>query len=80
MGENEIRDIVRHAVSEVLELDHENFSDDADLEFLGADSIQRMEFVAILRKRLSIPFRLDEESRMNSVDDAVEISRNHQSS
>jgi acyl carrier protein len=75
MDVSEIRKIARDVVSDVLEIDHNGLADDASFYELGADSVQRLEVVALLRVRLGIRYELAEESRMNSIDDVISITQ-----
>lgn len=77
MEDEQIRGAAREIVADVLELDGEEVDDGARFSELGADSIQQLQIIAALRSRFGIRYSLSEESRLGSVDDAVEITRAH---
>ena len=78
MDQREIRRIVGEVVMDVLELELEELSDDADFHTdLGGDSIQRLELVVALEKRFDIQYALNDEARMNCIDDVVEITQSY---
>ena len=75
MTQEEIRLIVREVVTDILELEPTELTDDADFEYVGADSLQRLEVIDTLRKRFGTRYTIEQESRMNSVHDVVEITQ-----
>ncbi|GAB2584488.1 hypothetical protein GCM10027168_16560 [Streptomyces capparidis] len=75
MTDDEIRAAVRDIALEILELEPDELSDEADLEELGGDSIMRLELVAALQERLGVRYTVEDEVRINSVRTAVEITR-----
>jgi len=76
MNDEEIRLIVREVVTEILELEPAELGDHTDFELVGADSLQRLEVIDTLRKRFGTRYTIEQESRMNSVHDVVEITQN----
>lgn len=78
MDQREIRRIVGEVVMDVLELELEELSDNADFHTdLGGDSIQRLELVVALEKRFGIQYALNDEARMNCIDEVVEITQSY---
>jgi acyl carrier protein len=75
MNDTHIRVTAREIVAEILELDGSDLSDGARFDDLGANSVQQMEIVAELSTRLGVEYSIREERLVQSVDDAVAISK-----
>lgn len=76
MTEGELRETVRDAMATILELEPDELRDDADFYGeLGGDSLQKLELVVALEKRLGVHFADGDAARMNSVDAIVRVAR-----
>lgn len=74
MEKQEILTRVKDVVSNVLQLDSSEISDDANFVFdLGADSLQSVELVAGFEEEFDIEMDQDKALEIQNIDDAVKF-------
>ncbi len=74
MDNNEIQKRVKKVIVQVLKLNNENISDDANFVFdLGADSLQSVELVAAFEEEFNIEMSEDKALEVQTVSDAVKF-------
>ena len=72
---DQVRQIVREVVMEVLELDSEELADDADfVDDYHCDSLKRLELVVTLEKRFKVRYPVSQADKMHSVDSVVDVT------
>jgi acyl carrier protein len=78
MKKEKIKKIVDEVVMEIFELEPEELKEDADLYCdIGGNSIQKLELIVALERRLGIRYALSEETNMNCVRDIVLITESY---
>ncbi len=74
MSNDKVKERVKKVISNVLKIDKEEISDDANFIFdLGADSAQSLELVAGFEEEFDIEMDEDKALEIQSVSDAVEF-------
>ena len=74
MDNNEIQKRVKKVIVQVLKLNNENISDNANFVFdLGADSLQSVELVAAFEEEFNIEMSEDKALEVQTVSDAVKF-------
>lgn len=78
MDNNEVQKRVKKVIVQVLKLNNENISDDANFVFdLGADSLQSVELVAAFEEEFNIEMPEDKALEVQTVADAVKFISQH---
>ncbi|MCJ7552936.1 MAG: acyl carrier protein [Ignavibacteriaceae bacterium] len=74
MDNNEVQNRVKKAIAQVLKVNQENISDEANFIFdLGADSLQSVELVAAFEEEFQIEMEEDKALEIQTVSDAVKF-------
>ncbi|HJQ31322.1 MAG TPA: acyl carrier protein [Pyrinomonadaceae bacterium] len=78
MEHEEIKQIVRETLTEILELEEDEVGDEAHIaDDLGGDSIRKLELIVALEKRFDIHYAPEEAAGMDSVESIIQATRNH---
>jgi len=74
MNTHEVQQRVKKVIKQVLKLNDENISNDANFVFdLGADSLQSVELVAAFEEEFNIEMAEDKALEVQTVSDAVKF-------
>jgi acyl carrier protein len=74
MDTHEVQQRVKKVIKQVLKLNDENISNDANFVFdLGADSLQSVELVAAFEEEFNIEMAEDKALEVQTVSDAVKF-------
>jgi acyl carrier protein len=74
MDNHEVQERVKKVIKQVLKLNDENISNDANFVFdLGADSLQSVELVAAFEEEFNIEMAEDKALEVQTVSDAVKF-------
>ncbi len=79
MNDSDIAELSRAVFAEILELELDDVGDDDDFyQDLDGDSLQKLEMIVTLEKRLGIRFAEEEARALNNVAQVVETVRARQ--
>ncbi len=74
MGQEEVKNKVKKAVSEVLKIEQSEIEDDANFIFdLGADSMQSMLLIAAFEDEFDVEMEVEKAQEVQSISGAVEF-------